>query len=114
MAVVPPEVSDSSVERRGSEIFISSALVDMGRSKYWKSNKRWQLDQISKSIAYYEMKEGLTLILNWLCGKQRLNKQVVIVPLTAVHAVLKYLDRSRILFCSIISTFYILACWYNT
>lgn len=60
-AVVPSEVSDSSVERRGSEIFISSSLVDMGRSKFWNVKKRLQLDRISKSIAYYEMKEGLTL-----------------------------------------------------
>ena len=33
----------------------------MGRSKFWNSTKRWRLGQISKSIAYYEMKEGLTL-----------------------------------------------------
>ena len=33
----------------------------MGRSKFWNTTKRWRLGQISKSIAYYEMKEGLTL-----------------------------------------------------
>ena len=61
MAAVPPEVSDSSVERRGSEIFVSAAVLDVARGTNWNSTKQWQLGQISKSIVHYEMKEGLTL-----------------------------------------------------
>jgi len=61
MAVVPSDVSDSGVERRGSEIFVSPAVLDVARGTDWISTKQRQLDRISKSIANYEMKEGLTL-----------------------------------------------------
>jgi len=52
---------DSGVERRGSEIFVSPAVLDVARGTNWSSTKQKRLDQISKSIVYYEMKEGLTL-----------------------------------------------------
>ena len=61
MAAVPPDVSDSGVERRGSEIFVSSTVLDVAKGMNWNSIKQWRLGQISKSIVHYEMKEGLTL-----------------------------------------------------
>jgi len=59
MIAVPTYVSDIGVERRGSEIFVSAAVLDVARST--QSSKQWLLGQISKSIVYYEMKEGLTI-----------------------------------------------------
>ena len=100
MAAVPPDVSDSGVERRGSEIFVSSSVLDVAKGMNWNSIKQWRLGQISKSIVHYEMKEGLTLfeLALWKAKLDQMDESYcyrdacrIEVPGPVKNAILQYL-----------------------